>query len=168
MKKALAILALIGLTLILANTGSAQVSANQTVNLAVNSVQKIAITGSAITLTVTTGTAGSDTLTPVSDNSTSYSITHNSSTPLRITANLDQVLSAGYSLRVNLAPGSGHGTSSGTIDISNATSSSALAVVTGIPKGADANRAITYTFYATSSAGTLASIQRTVTLTLTN
>jgi hypothetical protein len=40
--------------------------------------------------------------------------------------------------------------------------------VTAIPRGADANRAITYTFGALASAGALASTQRTVTLTLTN
>jgi len=168
MKKSIAFAAVVALTVLIANSGFGQVSANQTVNLTVNSVQKIAITGSAINLTITTGTAGADTLTPVTDNSTTYSITHNSSTALRITANLDQALATGYSLRINLNPGSGHGTSAGTVDISNATSSSAVAVVTGIPKGADANRGITYSFYALSSVGTLASTQRTVTLTLTN
>jgi len=166
MKKNLAVLSVLALALLFAGTSFAQNSANQTVNLVVNSVQRLAITGSPITMTISAGTVGVDALTPVTDNSTSYSMTHNASSTLRITANLDAALAAGYTLQVNLA--SVRGTSSGTVDISNATASSAVAVVTGIAHGAEANSAITYTFSANASAGVLASTQKTVTLTLTN
>jgi len=168
MKKILSIAAVITLALMFAQMSFAQATATQTVNLSVGAISKIAITGSPITLTVTTANVGTDALVPATDNSSTYSITHNSATALRITANLDQVVPAGYSLQINLAPTAGKGTSAGTIDISNALAASAVAVVTAIPKGADANRTITYTFNANASAGTLASTARIVTLTLTN
>jgi hypothetical protein len=168
MKKSLSLVIVLALCALWTGAAFSQVTATQTVNLAVNSVQKIAVSGGAVTLTIANGTAGNNTLTSVSDASTTYSITHNSGTALRITANLDAVLAAGYTLQINLAPGTGMGTGAGTVDISNATSASALPVVTAIPRGADAARTITYTFGATASAGILAPTVRTVTLTLTN
>ena len=168
MKKSLSVVIVLALCALCAGTSFSQATANQTVNLAVNSVQKIAINGGAVTLTITAGNAGTDALTPVSDNSTSYSITHNSNSALRITANLDAPLASGYTLQMNLTPGVTGGASAGTVDISNATSGSAVAVVTGIPKGADANRTITYTFSANASAGVMTATVKTVTLTLTN
>jgi len=167
MKKSLSLLIVLALCAVCAGTSFSQATATQTVNLAVNAVQKIGITGGAVTLTITTGTAGTDALTAVTDASTTYSVTHNGASPLKITANLDAALAAGYTLQMNLAPSAGKGTSAGTIDISNATPASAVTVVTAIPKGADANRAITYTFSANASAGTLAATAKTVTLTLT-
>lgn len=166
MKKSLTLAIVLALCAVCAGTSFSQVSATQTVNLAVNSIQRIAVAGGSVTLTITDGTAGTDALQAVSDASTSYSITHNSTSPLRITANLDAALAAGYQLQVNLA--SNKGTSSGTVDISSATSSSAVAVVTAIGAGADANRSITYTFSANASAGVLSPTLKTVTLTLTN
>jgi hypothetical protein len=158
--------ALVGL---LVSGASAQNSANQTVNLTVSPISRLAIAGSPISLTVSNPVSvGSDALASVTDNSTSYSLTHNSATALRITAALDQALPAGYTLDIALSPSAGKGTGAGTVDISNATAASAVNVVTGIPRGADASRAITYTFSALASAGALASTQRTVTLTLTN
>ena len=144
----------------------AQSTAIQSVNLTVSTVYKISTSGNPSALTVTTGTAGTDALTSVSDNSTTYSITQNFGNTVKITANLDAVLQAGYTLNINLA--STKGTSAGTINISNATSASALSVVTGINRGADAAKTISYTFAALASAGMLTSTTRTVTLTLTN
>ena len=144
----------------------AQSTATQSVNLTVNTVYKISTSGNPSPLTVTTGTAGTDALTSVSDNSTTYNITQNFGNTVKITANLDAVLQAGYTLKINLA--SSKGTSAGTIDISNATSGGALSVVTGINRGADASQAITYTFSALASAGALTATSKTVTLTLTN
>lgn len=141
-------------------------TATQSVNLTVSTVYKISTSGNPSALTVTTGTAGTDALTSVSDNSTTYSITQNFGNTVKITANLDAALQAGYTLNINLA--STKGTSAGTVDISNATSGSALSVVTGINRGADAGQPITYTFSALASAGMLTSTTRTVTLTLTN
>ena len=125
MKKSLSVLFVVTLCVLCAGTSFSQATANQTVNLAVNSVQKIAITGSPITLTIVNGVAGTDALTPVTDATSTYSITHNSNTALRITANLDAVLASGYQLQMNLAPSVGHGTSAGTVDISNALAASA-------------------------------------------
>lgn len=141
-------------------------TATQSVNLTVNTVYKIATSGNPAALIVTTGTAGTDALTSVSDNSTTYSITQNFGNTVKITANLDAALPSGYALTVNLA--STKGTSAGTVDISNATSGSAVNVVTGIQMGADAGQPIGYTFSALASAGMMTSTTRTVTLTLTN
>lgn len=144
----------------------AQSTATQSVNLTVSTVYKISTSGNPAALTVTTGTAGTDALTSVSDNSTTYSITQNFGNTVKITANLDAALQTGYTLNINLA--STKGTSAGTVNISNATSGSALSVVTAINRGADASQAIGYTFSALASAGMLTSTTRTVTLTLTN
>jgi hypothetical protein len=168
MKKSLSLVMVLALCAIWTGTAFSQVTATQTVNLAVNSVQKLAVSGGSVTLTITNGNAGDNALTPATDASTSYSVTHNSGTPLRITANLDAALTAGYTLQIALAPGSGMGTGAGTVDISNATAGSAVNVVTAIPRGADAARTITYTFGANASAGILLATTRTVTLTLTN
>jgi hypothetical protein len=167
--KSSTIVTAIVLTIVLVSGAFAQNSANQVVNLVVSPITRLSITGAPITLTVNNVTAvGSDALASASDASTSYSVTHNSASDLRITAELDQALTSGYTLQIALVPSPSKGTSAGTVDISSATSSSAVSVVTAIPRGADANRGITYTFSALASAGALASTQRTVTLTLTN
>ena len=167
MKKSIVLVSLLTLLAAgsqLANAQSA--TATQSLNLAVNAVYKIATSGNPGAMTITTGTAGVDALTAVSDASTTYSITENYGNTVKITANLDAALASGYGLQIDLA--SSKGTSAGAVDISNATSGSAVDVVTAIGMGADANKAITYTFSALASAGTLASSSRTVTLTLTN
>ncbi len=166
MKKFFAVIAIAVLSTMIVEISFAQGTATQNVTLAVNTVYKIATSGNPGALTITTGTAGVDALTSVSDNSTSYSITQNFGNTVKVTAHLDAALSAGYSLLMNLA--STKGTSAGTVDVSNATSGSAVNVVTNIARGADAGQAITYTFSANASAGTLASTSKTVTLTLTN
>lgn len=166
MKKSLVILAVAALSILVAGNAFAQATATQSVNLAVNAVYKIATSGNPGALTISTGTAGTDALTSVSDNSTTYSITQNFANTVKITAHMDAALSSGYGLSLNLA--SVKGTSAGTVDISNATSGSAVDVVTAINKGADAGQAITYTFSANASAGTLSSTAKTITLTLTN
>ena len=166
MKKSLVIFAVAVLSLVLVQSSFAQGTATQTVNLAVNTVYKISASGNPGALTVTTGTAGTDALTEVSDASTTYSITQNYGNTVKITAYLDAALSAGYTLKLNLA--SSKGTSAGDVDISNATSGSAVDIVTAIGMGADANQTVTYKFGANASAGTLSSTSKTVTLTLTN
>ncbi len=166
MKKMMMVLAAVAVCTVLIESASAQDNATQNLTLAVNAVYKIATSGNPGALTITTGTAGTDALTAVSDNSTTYSITQNFASTVKITANLDAALPAGYGLSINL--GSSKGTSAGTVDISNATSGSALNVVTAINKGADAGQAIGYSFSALASAGTLSSTSKTVTLTLTN
>ncbi len=166
MKKSIVIAASLALSAFVFQASFAQANATQNLTLAVNAIYKIATSGNPGALTITTGTAGTDALTSVSDNSTNYSITQNFASTVKITANLDAALTAGYTLGINLA--SSKGTSAGTVDISNATSGSALNVVTAIAKGADAGQAIGYTFSALASAGTLTSTAKVVTLTLTN
>jgi hypothetical protein len=58
------------------------------------------------------------------------------------------------------------GTSSGTVDISNAIAASAATVVTAIAMGAEAGKSITYTFSANASEGLLTATSKTVTLTV--
>ena len=166
MKKSAITIGAMVLSLALVQSASAQSTANQTVSLAVNAVYKISTSGNPGSLTVNTGTAGTNALTSVSDNSTKYNITQNVAGTVKITANLDAALSAGYTLQLNLA--SALGTSAGTVNISSTTPGSAVNVVSNIAMGADANQVITYTFGANASAGTLASTNKTVTLTLTN
>lgn len=166
MKKTVMVLLTSIMSMVLVESARAQATATQTLTLAVNAVFKIATSGNPSPLTVTTGTAGSDNLTAVTDNSTTYSITQNYGNTVKITANLNSALTAGYTLKLALA--STKGTSAGSVDISNATSGSAVNVVTGIQKGADAGQSISYTFSALASAGTLSSTSKTVTLTLTN
>ena len=166
MKNSIVIIALVALSSFMFQSSYSQATATQNLTLAVNSIYKLATSGNPGALTITTGTAGTDALTSVSDASTTYSMTQNFGNTVKITANLDAVLTAGYQLQINLA--SSKGTSAGTVDISNATSASAVSVVTGIAKGADAAKAITYTFSANASAGTMTSTAKVVTLTLTN
>ena len=166
MKKSIVAISIMVLTAAAFQTASAQATATQNVTLAVNSVYKIAVSGNPGALTIATDTAGVNALTSVSDNSTNYSITQNFANTVKITANMDAVLAAGYTLRLGLA--SVKGTSAGSVDISNATSGSAVNVVTAIAIGADANQTITYTFSANASAGTLASTTKIITRTLTN
>ncbi|MGA3245630.1 MAG: hypothetical protein ABSE41_13505 [Bacteroidota bacterium] len=164
MKKSIVVIALVVLSFALAQNAMAQpATANQTLNLAVNTVQKIAVSGDPAAMTISDGTAGTDALTSVSNALTTYSMTQNSSTPAKITAGLNSALGAGYSLQITLA--SLKGTSVVAVDISNGT---AKDVVTGMAKGADAGQTITYTFGANASAGIMTSTAKTVTLTLTN
>ncbi len=167
MKKSIVIITLATISAFTIQAANAQsAAATQSLNLAVNAIYKIATSGNPGALTITTGTAGVDALSSVSDASTTYSITQNYANTVKITANLDAVLPSGYTLQLNLA--SSKGTSAGLVDISNATSGSAVDAVTAIALGADANKAITYTFSAQASAGTMLSNSKTVTLTLTN
>ncbi|MGD0337202.1 MAG: hypothetical protein ABSB78_00275 [Bacteroidota bacterium] len=166
MKRLVVILTVLVLSLILTQSVFAQATANMSVTLAVNTVYKITATATVPNLTISDGTAGVDALTSAVDASTKYSITQNFGNTVKITGYLSSAMPAGYTLTMNLA--SVKGTSAGTVDVSNATSGSAVNLVTAINRGADANQTITYTFATTASAGTLASTARTVTLTLTN
>lgn len=166
MKKSTLTFAIAILSMVIAGNAFAQATATQNLNLAVNAVYKIATSGNPGALTIVTGSAGTDALTSVSDNSTTYSITQNFANTVKITAHMDAALASGYGLSINLA--STKGTSAGLVDISNATSGSAVNVVTAINKGADAGQAIGYTFSANASAGLLSSTSKTITLTLTN
>src|SRR3972149_10719753 len=163
MKRITALFALSIAAGLVPDSAMAQASANQSVPLAVNAVYKISTSGNPGALTISNGSAGSDNLTAISDNSTTYSITQNFGNTVKITVHMDAALTAGYTLQMNLA--STQGTSLGNVDISNATSGSAVDVVTAIARAADAGQTIGYTFSALASAGTLSSTTKTVTLT---
>ena len=166
MKKSILAISIMVLTAAAFQTASAQATATQNVTLSVSAVYKISTSGNPGPLTISTGTAGTDVLTQATDATTTYSITQNVGNTIKITAEMNSALAAGYTLELSL--GSSKGTSAGYVDISNATSGSAVNVVTGIAKGADAAQSIGYRFSATATAGTLASTTKTVTLTLTN
>lgn len=158
------LVAALALLTLASETGLSQANvATQTLSFAVSPVAKIAVSGDPGPLVISDGTAGSDALTSASDASTTYSIVHNSASDLRITAALDVALPGGFTLQAALSSTKGGSAGATTIP-----AGSAVAVVTGIAMGADANRTITYTFSANASAGELPSTTRTVTLTLTN
>ena len=162
MKKSLVVLALITMGFAFVQETSAQ-TATQAVSLSVSKVYRIAITGAAtINLGITAGTAGTDALTPATDATTTYAITQNNSSSTKVTAHLDAVMAKG---KLEVALASGLGTSAGTKDISNATSGSAVNVVTGIAMGAESGQSISYTFSANASEG-IFSASKTVTLTV--
>jgi hypothetical protein len=166
MKRVLLALAALAVCLLITTMAQAQATTSQSLTLAVSAVYKISVSGNPGALTINDGTAGSDNLAYAGDSSTTYSITHNNVGNLRISANLDAAMPAGYTLQITL--NSTRGTGGATLDISNATAGSAVDVVTGIARGADAGQRIRYYFTTTASAGTLASTNRTVTLTLQN
>jgi hypothetical protein len=143
---------------------AAQATAQQTLTLAVQAVQKISVTGdpAAMTLSVIAA-AGDSAYTPATNNVTKYSITQNVG-PSRITAQLDANMPANLKLEIALA--STKGTSAGTVDISSS-AGAAQNVVTAIGLGADKDQTITYTFSGTTGAGTFSG-SRQVTLTLVN
>jgi hypothetical protein len=163
MKKSLLILGVALMSFALIQNASAQ-TATQGLSLSVSKVYRIAITGAAtITLAINTGVAGTDALTPVSDATTTYAITQNNSSATKVTANLDAALAKG---KLKIALVSGLGTTAGTVDISAATSGSALNVVNAIGMGAESGKSITYTFSANASEGLLTATSKTVTLTV--
>ncbi len=162
MNKSLVILGVALMSFALVQDVLAQ-TATQAVSLSVSKVYRIAITGAAtINLAINAGVAGTDALTPVTDATSAYAITQNNSAATKVTANLDAVMPKGH-LKIALA--SGLGTTAGTVDITNATSGTALNVVSAIAMGAESGKSITYTFSANASEG-LFTASKTVTLTV--
>jgi hypothetical protein len=162
MKKSLLTLGVALMSLALVHDASAQ-TATQAVSLSVSKVYRIAITGAAtINMAISAGVAGTDALTPVSDATSTYAITQNNGAATKVTANLDAAMPKGH---LTIALASSLGTTAGTVDITSATSGSALNVVTAIAMGAETGKSITYTFSANASEG-LFSAAKTVTLTV--
>jgi hypothetical protein len=162
MKKVLLTLGVAMMSFALVQDASAQ-TATQAVSLTVNKVYRIAITGAAtINMAINAGVAGTDALTPVTDATSTYAITQNNSAATKVTANLDAAMPKGH-LKIALV--SGLGTTAGTVDITSATSGSALNVVSAIAMGAETGKSITYTFSANASEGLFVA-SKTVTLTV--
>ena len=161
MKKSLLTLGVALMSFALVQDASAQ--ATQAVSLSVSKVYRIAITGAAtINMAISAGVAGTNALTPVTDATSTYAITQNNSAATKVTANLDAAMPKGH---LTIALVSSLGTTAGTVDITSATSGSALNVVSAIAMGAETGKSITYTFSANASEG-LFSAAKTVTLTV--
>ena len=77
MKKITPLFALAAFCAFSFQTVFAQVTATQTVTLAVSSIQKISVSGNPAPLIIGTGVAGTEGLTSVTDATTTYSETHN-------------------------------------------------------------------------------------------
>lgn len=137
-------------------------SATQTLTLTVQGSSAMSVSLSTLTITLPTATAGNDPAATTNATST-YSITHNSGSAKKITARIDVVMPAYTSLTVALA--STKGSSSGTVNISGATTD--VDVVTGIAKGKDNIQSITYVFSADASVEAVV-LTRNVTFTLTD
>jgi hypothetical protein len=135
-------------------------TANQSVTLEVQAVNKISISGP-VSLLINDATPGGDP-SPVSNALTSYNITHNGSSTGKITASINSALPTGIKLELTLA--SDIGTSAGKQDISSAVKD----VVTGVILGKALNQRITYDFSATLAAGVFASTVKTVTFTVSD
>jgi len=158
MKRSLLVAALVGLILIFAGGASAQ-TATQVVSFTVASFQQITVGPGPIALDIVAWTGADDNLTPATGSST-YSILQNVGVS-RITAQLNSDVPAGTTLEVQLTPGPAKGSSAGYQTLT----STAVNVVTGIPRCTDNARAIDYRFSANASAGPISG-NRTVTYTL--
>ena len=134
----------------------------QTVSFVVGAINDISVSGDPGTMFVSAAIAGSEPE-EVSDASTTYSITSTASTDnKKITASINTPMPNGVTLKINLDAPTG-ATSSGDVDISNATNS--VDVVTAIDSIAESGKTITYKLGATVAAGVV-SDSKTVTLTI--
>lgn len=131
-------------------------TASQTVNITVDEIQQITVSGPAA-LHITTATAGSAP-TAVTDATTTYSLTSNANTK-KITAKIDSAMPTGMALILTMTAPS-VGTSAGAITLTAADQD----MVTGIGKVSE-TKALSYQLTATAAAGVLAATTRTVTLT---
>ena len=151
------ILATVALVVGAASAASAQTS-TQVVTFQVTAINQIAFVGSP-SLVVNTATAGSNP-TSASDASASWGVTTNQ-TNAKITASINSNMPAGLTLSVALAA------PAGSTAIGNSLSTTAVDLVTGITKLAQASLGVIYTLDATPVAGVVASTTRTVTYTIT-
>jgi hypothetical protein len=165
MKKLTLLVALIALSAFAFQAAFSQ----QTVNITVGSVQKLAIVGGPATLTIGDGqaTAGTDLLADVSSPEVcTYSITHNGVAAVKITAAITvggnwTLGTSSFNVNVAAVPGA-------TSDGDKALSTVAADVVYGIAKGAGGPAAITYKLTGVkASDGTLAA-SKTITYTISN
>jgi hypothetical protein len=134
-------------------------TATQVINFQVTAINQIGFSGSP-TLVINSATAG-NAPTTASDASALWAVTSNQ-TGSKITASINSVMPAGLTLAVNLAAPSG-ATSAGAQSLST----TAVDLVTGITKVAQAALSVTYSLAATPAAGVVSSMTRTVTYTIT-
>lgn len=140
-----------------ASAASAQ-TATQTVTFQVDAINQIAFSGSP-SLVINTATAGVNPTAATAG--ATWAVTTNQSNA-KITASINSAMPAGVTLAVSLAAPS-VGTSAG----SQALSTTAVDLVTGLTKVAQGALGVTYSLSATAAAGVVASTSRTVTYTIT-
>lgn len=132
-------------------------TATQSVTLEVTKIAKLTL-GGTISLVIDEANGAVDGLEVVEAAGTYNRV--NNYTPAKITAQIDQALTAGFTLEVQLAADAGS-----YVDVSTATA--AVDVLTGMARGATSGGTLNYRFSATPAAGVLASNNRTITFTLT-
>ncbi len=141
-----------------ATVATAQTS-TQTVTFQVDAINQIAFAGSP-SLVINTATAGSAPTAATA--AATWAVTTNQ-TSSKITASIGSNMPAGLTLTANLAAPSASGSSAGV----QALSTTAVDVVTGITKLAEAGLGVSYSLTATTAAGVVSSTTRTVTYTIT-
>ncbi|MCH9630104.1 MAG: hypothetical protein S4CHLAM37_00970 [Chlamydiia bacterium] len=141
---------------------SATDTATEVLNLQINAINEIAITGSVGTLAITDATPGL-TLFSVTSSSINYAYTSNDGKSKKVMGSIDIIMPSSTTLYANAsAPASGGlslgEVALGTLDIN---------LVTGIPANTkDTGVSLYYKFEASTQAGTISEFSRTVTLTL--
>lgn len=156
--KKLIVLTIVGLAVVAGGNAFAQ-TATQTVTYEVQAVNEISVSGNPAALIVNSATAGSEP-DAATDATTTYSITINESNK-KVTGSIDTAMPANTTLSVNLTAPTG-GTSTGSVDLTTTDQD----LVTGISSLAESGLSISYTFSATSAAGTISSASKTVTFTV--
>jgi hypothetical protein len=141
-----------------AQSGSSVV---QTVTVDVKPIVAISVSGNPGALQIV-GIQGDEQSSSVSDRSTRYSMVTNLD-DMKIVASISDPMPEGTRLMIDLE--STQGLSNGAVDISQARAP--VNVVTGIGRGGDLNRTITYTFAASETVNDLSAESRVITLTLT-
>jgi hypothetical protein len=139
-------------------SGKASAQATQSVTFQVDAINKISVSGDPGSLAINTAVAGSAP-TSVSDASTTWAVTTNQ-TNSKVTAAIDAAMPTGVTLSLGMQNPTGATSTTvslGTVDAD---------AVTGITKLNESGKVVTYTLAATSAAGVVSSISRTVTLTI--
>jgi hypothetical protein len=138
--------------------GDAAAQSLQTVTFQIDPINQISVSGDPGALAINTAVAGSAP-TSVSNSATTWAVTTNQ-TGSKVTAAIDAPMPPGVTLSLNMQ--SPNGATSITVSLGTV----AADAVTGITKLSESGMAVTYTLSATSTAGTVSSASRTVTLTM--
>lgn len=140
----------------------AQSSAQQVITFEVKPITSIQVSANPQPLIVDRNELGSGTVS-LQDNATRYSILTNQHNT-KIVASISDPMPKGT--RLLLAAASSIGSSSGTVDLSDATAP--VEMVSGIKRGIDRNQSLSYVIVADASVQRLDRQSRLVTLTITN
>jgi hypothetical protein len=139
-------------------------TATVTVNYQVDGIQRISTSANSVTLHITNSPVVGVAEDSVSDASLTYAITTNM-TGSKISGYLSAAMPTGTGLDLSMAAPA-VGTSAGQVTLTNAISTSAVDLVTGITKTSGSGYVMTFWFETTPAAGVLAAASRTLTLTI--